>query len=610
MKTYTYVVADETCHIYYPETPEDLADFEAFLARGDAVLAFDTETTDLDIFKPSHRLRLAQFGNGHEAWVLRADLFHDVIADTLRSDRRFTIHNMSFDLLVVDHHLGVTVEELGPKCFDTRIFSHLMDPRSKHEGGIGNGLKELSEVYIDPLAPDTQKGLYEVFRKEYKATKDTGWALIDADHPTYVTYAGLDVILGHRLFYRLAEFIKGADLDNLSQFEHELAQYLCIMQRRGLLIDVPYTTTLKDRLADEAVEWRQVAARYGVENVNSTKQVSEALVAMGERLTETTDTGALKVDKGVLLPLADMDNFWETIGSRKANPLANAVLRAKRAERWSGSYADAFLTLRDHDNRIHPFIGGLQARTARMSVSRPPLQQLPSSDWTIRRAIIADPGDLIIASDYDQVEMRVLAALAEDPVLIEAIKSGVDLHDFTAAKVFGKDFTKRHRKIAKAIGFGTVYGGGAATIARQTGETPASVKPAIEAYHRTYRGIRRFGNRLQRQAQYGAREVLTVSGRHLPLDRDRAYAATNYAVQSTSRDVLAEAIMDLFDKGLGEYLLMPIHDEILGQAPADIAEDVAREIGEVMSRDFYGVPLTSSGEVYGPSWGAGYGAPE
>lgn len=607
--THTYELAGETVRIYVPQRREDLDGFRRFLAQGDKVLGFDTEATGLDIFTPGHELRVVQVGNRDEAWVLRADLFAEEAAEALRAKRHFTAHNAPFDWLAVDHHLGVRIEDLGPRCFDTRIFAHLLDPRPEHEGGAGLGLKRLAEVYIDPKAPDTQEDLTEVFHRDYKATKATGWSVIDVDHPVYTLYAGLDAIFARRLFDELSTIVKELGLSHLSTFEHHVAVLLAILQRRGIKVDVDYTQRLREDLLRDAEEYAAKAARYGVTNVNSTAQVGEALVAMGETLTERTKTG-WKVDKGVLLPLADLDPFWNRLEVREPNPLADAVLRSKRAAKWATSYAQAFLDLRDAEDRLHPMIGALQARTARMSISRPPLQQLPSSDWRVRRALTADPGQVIISSDYDQIEMRVLAALAEEKRMIQAIRDGVDLHDFTASMIFGPTFTKAQRKLAKGVGFGKVYGGGAATLSRQTGTPIAEVKAAIAAYDRAYPGIRKFGQKLQRRAQYGKREVITETGRHLPLDRDRLYSATNYAVQSLSRDILAQAIVDLFDKGLGDHLLLPVHDELVAQAPVEDATEVARLIGETMTRDFKGVPITSTGEVVGPTWGHAYGAPD
>lgn len=615
MITLTHTVAGEECRIYFPERRQDLPGFDSFLAQGDKILGFDTETTGLDIFTPGYKVRLVQFGNQREAWVLRVDLFADVIQKTLRQKRSFVAHNAPFDLLVVDRHLGVKIEELADRVFDTRVFAHLLDPRQPHEGGAGLSLKPLSAIYVDEDAPDTQEGLTAVFKTikdpdtGRACTKATGWKHIPIDNETYVRYAGLDVILATRLFYELATLVKELGLSELSKFEHHFQSLLAIMQRKGMKIDVAYVEKLREDLLAEQAHYDGVAKRYGVENTNSTAQVSAALLAMGEKLEEKTDSGNDKVDKAVLLPLADMNEQWERLEAREPNPLADAVLRAKRANGWGTSYVQAFLDLRDSDDRLHASIGGLQARTARMSISRPPLQQLPSGDWKIRRALIADDGHLVIASDYAQVEMRVLAALCQDETLMEAIKSGVDLHSFTAEKVFGPDFTKTQRKISKAIGFGKVYGGGVATVSRQTGASPSAVKPAMAAYDATFPGIKRYGQRLQRRAEYGKKEVITVSGRHLPLDKDRLYAATNYVVQSTARDLLAQAIVDIFDAGLGEHLLLPVHDELVAQAPAHEAEEVVQEIGRIMGSDFYSVPIVSDPEVYGRSWGSGYGCP-
>jgi DNA polymerase-1 len=605
--TLTHTVAGEECRIYFPERRQDLVGFDAFLAQGDKVLGFDTETTGLDIFSPGFSSRLAQFGNTREAWVLRRDLFADVIAKALRQDRHFVAHNAPYDALVVDQTLDVRLEEWSSRLFDTRILAHLLDPRTKGEGGAGLRLKELSAIYVDDTAPDTEQGLIAVFRS-LGLTKETGYAGIPIDNETYVRYAGLDVILATRLFYELAPLVKDLGLSDLSKFEHHLQGLIMILQRRGMLLDVDYIEDLRRDLAREAEQFQAVAARYGVGNVNSTAQIAEALVAMGETLTETTASGLLKVDKEVLMPLADLDREWERIGARDYNPLADAVLRAKRASKWDTSYAKAFLDLRDANDRLHPSIGALQARTARMSVSRPPLQQLPSGDWKVRRAVVADPGHLMISSDYDQIELRVLAALADVKQMKKAIQDGVDLHGYTAELIYGPDYTKFHRKLSKGTGFGKVYGGGAATLSRQTGADMDAVRHVIAEYDRVYPEIKKYAGKLQRRAEYGKKEVITVSGRHLPLDRDRLYAVLNYMIQSTARDILAQAIVDLFDAGLGDYLLLPIHDELLAQAPEKDAPEVAAEIGRIMSGMFYGVPLSSTGEVTGKNWGAAYGA--
>ena len=612
----TYRVSGEEVKIRTVETADDLRAFDDFLRRTSGqILGFDTETTGLHVWGREFRVRLVQIGNGREAYVLPVEVDPAIFAAAriaLRDPvRRFVAHNAPFDLLVADRTGLADLDDLGPRTFDTYILAHLCDPRTEADGGPGLSLKPLSTIYVDPEAADTQKGLYEVFRRDYKATKATGWALIDTFHPVYTLYAGLDVIYVSRLFVELSTLIKGNGLGRLAHWEHAVQMVTTRQQKRGLRIDTVYTPRLISRLAEEADRYRGVAADYGVENVNSTRQVQEALLGMGETLTEKTASGALSVGKGVLLPLADLDaRTWERLGNREPNPVADAVVRTKRAAKWGESYGQAFMDLRDENDRIHPFVKSLAARTARMSVSTPPLQQLPSSDWTIRRAIIADEGMWIGGIDYKSMELRVLAALADVAAMKTAIREGRDLHDFTATLIYGEGFTPTQRRYSKGVGLGKVFGGGATGLAKQIGAPYEQVKYAVDRYDEVYPEVSAYSRRLQRQARYGKQEVVTPFGRHLPLDRDRAYACVNYAVQSTARDLIAKALVDIEKAGLGDHVLLPVHDELIVQAPREDVEDVVREVGRLMESVFMGVPIESDPEVYGPSWGHGYVTPE
>lgn len=607
MRVLHHTVADVERNVFVPEHDEDLEAFYAFLARGDRYLAVDTESTGIDLFSETHKLRLVQIGTADEAWVLRVDRFADACREALLQERTWIAHNAPFDALTIDRHLKVPLESFLPRTWDTKIMAHLMDPRGKEEGGIGLGLKEQCEKHVDSKAPDTSNDLTRVFNA-FGWTKATGWARIAIDHHMYLLYAGLDVILASLLFQKLLPVAK--NMIELCKFEHRLQFLLTLMQRRGMLLDVPYIHRLIIDLHNEYVDQCDLAFDLGVENVHSTQQVTAKLLEMGEELTERTERGAIKVDKAVLTRLADLDRQWQRIGAREPNPLADAVLRAKRASKWSKAYAESFLGSRDTVDRLHPGINSLQARTARMSISGVALQQLPASDWRIRRCFIPDPGHLMIAADYQAVEMRVLAALSGDWTMKNAISKGLDLHSFTAERVFGEGFTDQDRKTAKAIGFGKVYGGGAETISRQTGADIEAVRQALKAYDATFPGIRRYSMQLVNVAKQGLLEVVTPIGRRLPLDEDRLYAATNYMVQSTARDLLAKAIVELFDAGLGDYLMLPVHDELLGQAPAEDAEEIVTEIGKVMESTMNGVRIASSAKVVGSSWGAAYKAPE
>ncbi|MFK0289517.1 DNA polymerase [Streptomyces sp. NPDC090442] len=615
MLTYEHSIAGDTVRVHVPDSPEELDAFtdwvRAASARGP--LALDTETTGLDVFREGYRLRTIQLGDSHDAWVIgweRGGHFQRAALQALTMARRLLIHNAAFDWLVLGAHAGIPLEDLAPRTTDTRILASLIDPRQPSEHGIGTRLKALSAHYIDPAAPDTQSGLTRVFNS-LGYTKETGWTHIPLDHPTYLLYAGLDVILTARLEPVLRRELARLGVRNaLVTYEHELARICAVMQRTGLLVDQDYTVPLADRLAEEADKYRTVAARYGVTKVGSSAQVAEALLGMGERLTERTKGGALSTDKTVLLPLADLDRDWQRIGGREPNPLGDAVLRAKRAKKWGEDYAAGFMTKLDTGGRIHPVISPLAARTGRMSVTDG-LHQLPSSDHVVRRAILAEPGHVMISTDFQAIEMRVLAALADVRRMKEGFVNGgdeFDIHMYTARLIKGDAATKRDRKIFKGAGFGKVYGGGVHTISRQTGATETEISQAVAAYDSAFPEIKRAGKRWQRQAFQNRMVFISVTGRRLPLDRDRSYAVTNYACQSAARDVLGQAMIEMERAGLLEYMRLPIHDEILASAPREDAADVAREFERCMSMRLYGVPIVAEAEIGGRSWGSLYGA--
>lgn len=571
----------------------DLGDFEAWVMEPRPAVAVDTETTGLHVFGEGFRCRLIQFGDTESAWVLNVESGATEVWRAaywaLANAPRMVMHNATFDCLVIDRvGLGL-VEQVMPRVVDTRLMAHLVDPRQQQDGGVGHGLKALAQHYVDPEAPDSDRALKDVFRSlGLKAAE--GFAQVPIDNPELVHYAGMDVILTARLLAELGPLIKERDLARLLQFEREVQLELALMERRGMLVDQDYAGELVAELLAEEDACTRRAAELGVDKVGSPKQVAEALVAQGAELVATTPTGNLKTDRKTLAALTD----------GPAGELAEAVLGAKNASKFRTSYVEGTLDLLDDEGRVHPRINSLQARTARMSVSAPPLQQLPSGDARVRKMFVADPGMVIGAADYSQIELRVLGALANEKHILEAVRDGVDLHSLTAEKVGCS------RKVAKGVNFLTVYGGGSKALALVAGISQGEAQAALNGFGRAFPGVKRFGRELIERAEHGAKEVITVSGRRLPLDRNRLYAATNYVVQSAARDVLAEALLELRDLGLSQYLLIPVHDEVIFQAPADEIEEVARAIGEAMTMDFQGVRLDAEGEVYGPSWGAGY----
>ncbi|MEO3974416.1 DNA polymerase [Streptomyces sp. CAU 1734] len=613
MITHTFPVLGRQIPVYVPQTVEDFRAFQQYIlgrANAGERVAYDTEGSGLDTFSAGFRLRTAQFGTPDQAWVLQVEKGPDLqrlAAWALRVLPELSMQNRNFDMLLSDRHLpGVRLEDLAPKTLDTYIHLHLADPRRRDQGGTGNGLKDASAHYVDPSAPDTQGGLIEEFHK-IGYTKDTGWPHIDIDNPLYLAYAGGDVILTSRLLPKVQARLRELGVNpNLIPFEHEVGYVCALIERRGMRIDRAYTTRLSAELLDESARWAEEARKYGVENINSTRQVSAALLGMGEVIPERTEGGAVQVNGTVLKRLADVDKQWDPIRSRMPNPLAMAILRSKRASKWRTSYAEAMLRTADENDRVHPKIGALAARTARMSISDPPFQQLPSGKWEVRRAVVADEGRRMISVDYKSVEPRVMAALSGDERMTAAILRGADLHNLTAESVYGPDFTPNQRKVAKVVQLGVAYGGGAKTIASQTGLTLAEAQAAVRGYKRTYPQLARYIRSLQRQVIRDGYTLRTPSGRRLVFDRDAAYASFNGEIQSTARDIFAQGMLEIHARGLTPHVLLPVHDEIVADATDNEASDVAREIGEAMTMSLRGIPLGTDPDVGGSSWGSLY----
>ena len=614
MIIYPYRIQGEETLTHVPQDPADLAEFRRWFAAANArgPIAVDTETTGgFTIYTADYGLRTVQFGDARDAWVIhfeRGGAFAEAAAWALRAVRRVLIHNAPFDWLVLDHFVaGISLELLFPKTTDTLIPAKLIDPRADYQGGIGHGLKPLAAHYVDPSAPDTQEGLTRVFN-ELGYTKATGWRHIPLDHPTYNLYAGLDCILLARLAPPLrAEFQRLGIRRALVPYEHELARICAVMRRAGMLVDTGYYARLSPQLEEEYATHAAIAARYGVDNINAPAQVSDALLGMRETLTERTKSGALSTDKAVLLPLADLDRDWQRIGAREPNPVADAVLRGKRANKWNTAYAEHLPAIADPRGRVHPNINTLSARTGRMSVADG-FHQLPSGDWMIRRGIVGDPGEVVISCDFQAIEMRVLAALAGVHRMQAALMAGDDLHGFTAKMIYGEGYTKHQRKICKGAGFGKVYGGGAATISRQTGAPLADVRRAVAAYDRLYPEIKRASRAWQREALATGCVHISVTGRRLPVDRARMYSIMNYACQSTARDVLGQCMIEADTAGLTPYLRLPIHDELVGFAPRADAPEIAHELTRCMTMSLYSVPIVSKAKIGGRSWGSLYGS--
>tara|TARA_R110000824_G_scaffold53496_2_gene148150 strand:- start:584 stop:2398 length:1815 start_codon:yes stop_codon:yes gene_type:complete len=581
--------------VYPVRTDADIAALTEWLWQ-EPLIAYDTETEGVGFHD---RCRLLQVANGQEAWVVDPHQFPEVVDELAYGHSLLIAHNSQFDATMLAHlmvaagkgTLAGEVANLMGNTICTHILSHLIDPRSAQDGGVGHGLKTLCDHYLGAGAIDGQTALKARF-KDLGFKMKEGWARIPLWDDTYVTYAGVDPILTFRLYKVLGPMVTEFGLDALSRFEHEVATVAAGMTARGVKVDVPHAKATLAHLHHEAEMADETALLYGVENVNSPKQVAEALLVRGVELVDKTDGGQWKVDSAVLGALDD--------------PLAQAVLRGKGAGKAAANWVQPFLDHAAVDGRAHTRIRTLGARSGRMSASDPNLLNVPTEDWRIRRCLIADDHQSIVAVDFHQVEPRVMAYLADERHLIEAFQRGEDIYSAIATRLYGDDWEPSKRALAKAATLAKLYGASAKRLAIQTGVSEVDAKKVMVALDRQYPRLARWSKRTIDRAKFQGGVMSTPSGRRLPVDRGHEFRLVNHLVQGTSADVFKGAMLQVDRAGYGDRLLLPIHDELILQGDEMVADELGLIVADLMGGRLGDVPLIASPTVCGPSWGHAY----
>ena len=576
----------------------------AFLAfaSGEPVLGLDVETSAIPdagprFFAPGFTLRLVQLASEHEAWVLdMADPPQQQAAAAVLADpARHLVTHTSFDVLAVWATLGIP---LGQRVADTHLLSKLLDPDER----AGHGLKELAARHLDGGLSEAEAALHARMRELAPAGHRAGnawlrwgWDHMPADDEAYVVYAGLDAIYARRLLPVLLAAC--GPFAHLAVMDTWLAAQGVGITIRGLRLDGGYARgLLADLEAEHATAEAVITAALGCPG--GSPKVADWLAGQcataGITGLPTTPGGRLQVTADALAALLDGHGDALPAGVRE---VAAARLAMSRASNLIANLR-GFLAAAGADGRVHPQVNTLRAKTARMSITSPALQTLKKHDGRLRRCFAADPGHVLISCDFSQVEVRVAAALADDPTLRDVILSGTDIHDATARLMYGEGFTDEQRTIGKRATFGTIYGGGARALAGQTGVSEEVARQVIDRWRSAYPRVIAYGRKLAELP-----EVITASGRRIPADPGRPYANGNYAVQSTARDLLLAAIYALVTRhGVGGLWLF-VHDEIIVQAPAHEADRIRAAVEEAMTSTFRGLAIVAEAKILGPTWG-------
>lgn len=592
-----------TIHIPGPDDPLD----ELYRLRDSAdYWAADTETTGLNHYQADFRTKIVQVGTKDQAWILRPEWHLQAIVDMV-TRRKTSWHLWRFDALALET-IGVPIDDLFAQVECTETLFRLIDPRPVDKGGTGHKLEQLSYAHLGTRSKkDAKRALWEAWGRRNKVKIDEIFAKIPVDNDEYNIYAGQDVFLTARLAEVAArEVRRRPNLAKFEAFELPLSRRLLDMQRIGMPFDQAWASraeTEYDEITDEAerelVEtWRiDKSAAYAH---TSTKALRARFEELGVTWTKFSEkTGNPSLDKEVL---AELVTDRGDIGK-----LAACIFRAKRNKHY-GDYIRSMRNELGTDGRVHPNIRPMEAATHRMSVSKPALQQFPRGDNRPRGCLLADEDEVILCADYAQVEFRIGAAISQDPVMVSKILNGEDLHAVTATALFGPNFTSDQRQVAKPIGFGRLYLGGIDGIYQQMAEsdttgclpTRAATKRAIRAFDQYYKVYNRCALGLKTKVANNNGWLTTATGRELRVSP--SYAAANYMVQSTARDVFAAGINRLHKEGFGHMLRLVVHDEVVLSVPRDQAEEIGKLVGECMSTVFRSIPITTEWTIKGERW--------
>ena len=486
-------------------------------------------------------------------------------------------HDAKFSLLVLGRAGAANVAPVD----DTMLISY-----AQEAGAHGHALDELAALHLGhrPAGLDDATGT---------GRARLAFADVPIDRATAHAAEAADISL--RLWHALRPRLRTAkSLAHYEQIDRRLIHVLIEMERCGIKVDADdlrrMSTDFSYRMAIIEQEIFRLAGREFT--LGSPKQLGEILfdeLKLGG--SRRTKTGAHGTDAAVLQQLAE-----------EGHDLPARVLDWRQLSKLKSTYADALVDeINPETGRVHTSFAMAVATTGRLSSNNPNLQNIPirtEEGSRIRRAFIAEPGHVLVSADYSQIELRLLADVADIPALRESFSRGEDIHARTASEVFGVPMAAMDsltRRRAKAINFGIIYGISAFGLGRQLGVPPGEAKLYIDAYFVRYPGIRAYMERTKEEARIHG-YVLTPFGRRcwIPGIAERNPAKRGYAerqainapLQGGAADIIKRAMVRLpaalADSGLRSRLLLQVHDELLFEAPEDEAIDTARVARDVM----------------------------
>ena len=575
-----------TPHVYHiVDKEEDAAKLVATL-ENQKYFAFDTETDSTDPI--SAKLVGISFAvKEFEAWYVPvpksmedAKKIVSLFAGVLQNKEIEKIgQNIKYDILVLRKY-GVRVD--GP-LFDTMIAHYLINPELRH------GMDYLAETYLKymPIPIESligAKGKNQLSMRDIPVEKVAEYAAEDAD-----------VTMRLKNFFEPK--LKEYSVESLFyDIEMPLVYVLAEIEFAGVKLDTEALSQSSVVLTEKllALE-KEIYELAGAEfNINSTKQVGEILferIKITEEKVKKTKTGGFSTSEETLEKL------------RNKHPVVGKLLDYRGIKKLLSTYVDALPELINHETgRVHTSFNQTVTSTGRLSSTNPNLQNIPIRDERgreIRKAFIADNEDcLFFSADYSQIELRIMAHLSGDSNMIEAFRSGADIHSATAAKIYGipnEDVTSDMRRKAKTANFGIIYGISVFGLAERLNIPRAESKELIDGYFKTYPRIHEYTDECIRIArEKGYVETLFNRRRYLPDIHSnnaivRGYAernAINAPIQGSAADIIKVAMVRIHKRleaeGLRSKMILQVHDELNFNVYKEEFEKVRRIVLEEM----------------------------
>ena len=592
------------------DSAAELAKLSKALSKA-SIISFDTETTSTDemtaglvgislAIEPGHAYYIPV---GHKAGAqLPVEEVLAAIRKAMTDPRIPKIgHHLKYDFIMLVRN-GVRVAPMG---FDTMLAEWLLDP-----GSHNLGLKIMSEVRLG----ERMTHIEELIGSGKNQRTMDEVAIADA-----APYAAADAETTLRLMPLLeAELKKLPKLWELFvNLEMPLIGVLADMEMAGVALDKAFFAKFSVELTERMIALeKQIYAAVGrTFNINSTQQLSAVLFET-LRLTppergKKTASGHYSTAAGVLDELSGQ------------HPVVDMILEYREYSKLKSTYVDALpAEIHPDTGRVHTSYSQSGAVTGRLSSSNPNLQNIPirtELGRRVRRGFVADKGNVFVSLDYSQIELRIVAHMAEDEAMLNAFRLGQDIHATTAAAIYGvplASVTKEQRRHAKAINFGLIYGMSAFGLTRSTELTLAESQDFVEAYFKQFPGVKKYLDGIRRSArETGYVETLLGRRRYFPalksslnvaLRNREEREAINAPIQGTAADIMKIAMLKIppaiAKAGLHATMLLQVHDELVIEClQAELTETI-RTVRAVMENAYpMDIPLNTDAR-WGTNW--------